>query len=392
MPVKIGRLTTPPPPAPPAPLGRVTRPRATWTLIALNVLVYALEAHWGGSESGPTLYRMGALTGRSGVLEEPWRILSAAFLHIGTLHLLLNMWALLVFGSSLEVVLGWRRFVTLYGLSAVGGGIASAAAHRETLAAGASGAVWGLMVAELVLLLRLRGRRTEAGPSLVTIVQPLAINLLYSFRPGIDLAAHLGGGIAGGALVGSGLLLLRATRARERAFGMAAGACALAMAGSLVRVGLEWRPWELPGAPSLARAAVPGTPVTLDLPRLSSYARSRDVHVWGMLRRDPLAAEVRVRRSRGSPPPEVLGEYARLLAAEPLEPGSRRVAGPERVRLPQAPAVYQRVEIPRGVRIETWLFFLGPTYVRIDVFVRSDASAGWQALPARIAESVRAGP
>ena len=72
----------------------------TWGLVAANVVVFALETAWGGSQSGPTLYRMGAILGRGALPSEPWRIVSSAFLHIGPVHLLLNMWALVAFRTT----------------------------------------------------------------------------------------------------------------------------------------------------------------------------------------------------------------------------------------------------------------------------------------------------
>ena len=127
-----------------------------WALVAVNAAMFGLETLWGGSESFNTLSRMGANSGRVGLYSEPWRILSSAFLHIGPVHLLLNMWALVAFGRNLERALGPRRFLVLYGACAAGGGLVSALTHEEGLAAGASGAVWGLMVAEVVWLWRLQ--------------------------------------------------------------------------------------------------------------------------------------------------------------------------------------------------------------------------------------------
>src|SRR5688572_3276966 len=140
-----GEEPAPRPPVPPQP--PVT---ATWALVAVNVAIFAGEMAWGGSQNGETLYRMGANLGRTTLTEEPWRIFSSAFLHIGPLHLLFNMWALAVFGAWLERGLGLARFLTLYGLSAAGGGLASALVRQQgDLSAGASGAVWGLMVAQI---------------------------------------------------------------------------------------------------------------------------------------------------------------------------------------------------------------------------------------------------
>jgi rhomboid protease GluP len=227
------------PPLEPPPL---PAPRATWALLAANVAMFGLQTLWGGSDSGPTLLRMGANVGRIGLLEEPWRLLSSAFLHIGVLHLALNMWALWIFGSALERILGPARLIVLYGVSALGGGLLSALVHPRYLAAGASGAVWGLMAAELVLILRLRRLHgPEAVPGGWSVLQPMVINLLFSLAPGIDLAAHLGGGITGA------IFLLGFTRRSwiQRDWKPAALATALLMAASVGLALWSGRPWEL---------------------------------------------------------------------------------------------------------------------------------------------------
>lgn len=219
-------------------------PRGVYALVAANVALFVLETLWGGSESGLTLYRMGANLGRRSLTEEPWRLLSSAFLHIGPAHLLLNMWALYSFGGLLERLLGTARLLTLYGAAAAGGGLASALSHDRALAAGASGAVWGLMLGEIVLLLRARRQfGAEAIPiNTSALAMPLVINLAYSFVPGIDLFAHLGGGAAGAVLASlTSLPVPPAGRAWRRA----AGAAIVLMAASVVLALAVGRPWEL---------------------------------------------------------------------------------------------------------------------------------------------------
>ena len=123
---------------PPAPVTvGAPQPKPTpWCLVALvsvNVLMFALEFAWGGWDSPPTLYRMGAGLGRAGLVREPWRIVSAAFLHFSVAHLCFNMWALLAFGQMLEVILGARRLLVLYAVSAAAGGLASAVFHAQVV-------------------------------------------------------------------------------------------------------------------------------------------------------------------------------------------------------------------------------------------------------------------
>lgn len=123
---------------------------------------------------------------------EYYRLLTSAFLHSGPLHLLLNMWALWLFGPQLESVLGRVRFVALYLVSALAGSAASyALSSPGQPSLGASGAVFGLLGAYVVVSRRLR---RDTTPVLVL----LAINLGYGFLvPRIDWKAHLGGLVAG---------------------------------------------------------------------------------------------------------------------------------------------------------------------------------------------------
>ena len=124
---------------------------------------------------------------------EWWRPLTAAFLHIGPLHLVLNMLAVLVFGSELERQLGRWRFLALYLLSALGGA-AAIQLFGDPLrpVAGASTAIYGLLGALGVLMIV----RRQDLRGLLTL---LAINVFISFLPGVSLLGHLGGLVAGAA-------------------------------------------------------------------------------------------------------------------------------------------------------------------------------------------------
>jgi membrane associated rhomboid family serine protease len=134
-----------------------------------------------------------------------WRLLTAAFLHIGPVHLVVNMLALLLFGSELERQLGRWRFLGVYLVSALGGATAiQLFGFPGGYVAGASTAIYGLLGALGVLLVA--SRQDIRG--LLTL---LAINVFISFLPGVSLLGHLGGLVAG-ALAGG---VLVATRRRE---------------------------------------------------------------------------------------------------------------------------------------------------------------------------------
>ncbi len=133
-----------------------------------------------------------------GVATGEWyRLLTAAFLHVRPWHLLLNMVGLWIFGVSLESSLGRARFTALYLLSALGGSVVSYAfSSSAQLSLGASGAIFGLLGATLVIVRRLRHNMRP-------LLALLAINVVYGFLvPGIDWRAHLGG-LATGLVLGT---------------------------------------------------------------------------------------------------------------------------------------------------------------------------------------------
>jgi rhomboid protease GluP len=245
-------------------------PWATRLFCLACLLYFVLSRYWGAQGFEQTLVRMGA-NGAAWVLEahQFWRLFSHAFLHGGEAHLMMNLIALYSFGGFLESLLGWRRLVILYGLSALGGGLASVAAGIE-LSVGASGAIWGLMTAGLGLVL---GRKRVLPAFIASRLRPqlllvLTINglfsvlpLLLSAFPRIDLYAHAGGGLVGFALTASGLLMHGIRPLEDEADGAAAdgpasarrdsgawrlGAVLILVAlGASLLLALSWgRPWQ----------------------------------------------------------------------------------------------------------------------------------------------------
>jgi len=130
---------------------------------------------------------------------EYYRLFTSMFLHFGLLHLLMNMWALWVLGRSLEAVLGPVRFLALYLVAGFGGSVAVYYfGSQHGLAAGASGAIFGLFGALVVVLRRL-------GRSVASVLPILLINLVFTLAvPGISIAAHFGG-LVTGAVAAAGL-------------------------------------------------------------------------------------------------------------------------------------------------------------------------------------------
>ena len=179
--------------------GRVAArgPLVTITLGVLNVAAFLVTA--ATSPAGLTGNTASRLFGeldlvpiRVAAQGEYWRLLTAAFLHIGLLHLLVNMLALAVVGPALERLFGAWRFLTLYLVGALGGSVAVYLFDAPVSAvAGASGAIFGLFAATLIVLRNL-------GLDARFMVLAVVVNFAVSFAPGISLLGHAGGFIAGG--------------------------------------------------------------------------------------------------------------------------------------------------------------------------------------------------
>ena len=184
---------------------------ATIVLIALNVLVFLIMVLQGVPVFNPTadsVLRWGADYGPLTLHGQWWRMVVSTFLHFGLIHLLFNMFVLFNIGLFLESLTGRVPFVALYLVCGVGGSAASLAWHPSIVSAGASGAIFGLYGALLGFLVRHRG--SIPAESLASLRKGaltfIGYNLLYGLRPGVDMAAHLGG-LATGFMLG--LFLIR---------------------------------------------------------------------------------------------------------------------------------------------------------------------------------------
>ena len=276
-------------------------PVITYSIAALSVVLFALQWWWGNGNPYLSAPRMGGAL-KSLIFEgEVWRLVAPMVLHGSIVHLALNMMGLLSFGIFLERLLGPRRYLILYVASGLGGGIASALRSTEVISVGASGGIWGLMVAGAVLVTWPRGLL----PQLVSVSQrerawaPVLINGAYSLQPGIDLLAHFGGGFIGGALMFTGALtagmpsaqdaVLRPGGARDGVLiRVTAGVLGLALLSGIGTALVLGRPWELRSAPELRRVSVDAH-WSIEMP-VSMTMRPSGVGatVFGSLREDPM--------------------------------------------------------------------------------------------------------
>jgi membrane associated rhomboid family serine protease len=194
----------------------------TLGLIAVNVIMFVVTAVANALAGGNPLHNYDArlwddLAQRPRQVQagEWWRVVTAAFEHVGLLHLALNMLALLIFGTELERAMGRWRFLGLYVVSLLGGALALQLFSDPRIpAAGASTAIYGLLGGMAVLLLA--GRQSLRG-----VVTLLVINLMISFLiPQVSWVGHLGGLVAG-ALV-TGVLVLTRRKPRLQAVAVVA--------------------------------------------------------------------------------------------------------------------------------------------------------------------------
>lgn len=239
-----------------------SQPWVTIGIVAALILIWVAMTVAGGSlsatESGVMLYQWGA-QGRPYLwLEgEYWRLLTAAFLHFGAIHLFMNGLGIWVVGRLVEALYGPWRMLLIYLGAAVAGSILSAMAGPPVaVAAGASGAVFGLLGA--VIWFRLSsplGYRIAWRPVLTILGVNLAVGLgLSSF---IDNWNHIGGLVGGfltSAAVGLPVLAgLDRPKFHLGRWGHVAAALVVMLAAGAVLAGLV----ELPGpGRNLARAAV----------------------------------------------------------------------------------------------------------------------------------------
>ena len=209
--------------------GRVRdgKPMVTYTLIGLCLAVYVLQLVFPGVQDA--LAYNGLYTG-----SEPWRMLTSTFLHSQgfLMHIAFNMYALFIIGRILEPMLGRARFLALYLLAGFGGSVAVLLINPYSWVVGASGAVFGLFGALLVVT---RARGGNYRPILLL----LGINLAIGFIPGTNIAwqAHVGGLAAGAALAA---VFVYAPRGPRRAAFQWAGVVVVAA----VLLGLAWLGWQ----------------------------------------------------------------------------------------------------------------------------------------------------
>lgn len=176
------------------------KPIITYSIITLCILLFALMYILGnGSKDIETLLFFGANLDDLVRNGDFYRLVTCIFLHIGFFHLLCNMYSLYIIGKEIESLYGKIKYLIIFLGSGICGSILSTAFTHNTVSAGASGAIFGLLGS---LLYFGYYYRAYLGNSIKKSILPvIAINLFIGFtNSGIDNAAHIGG-LVGGILI-----------------------------------------------------------------------------------------------------------------------------------------------------------------------------------------------
>jgi membrane associated rhomboid family serine protease len=194
--IREGNRTTRPPAGRFGGQARAGKPVVTWTLVAINVVLFLLGLVHPAIGNDWAMFPAGVASGQW------YRLITSAFLPPtglnsgGILDIAFNMWALILVGPAIESQFGRARYLAVYLVSALGGSVAFYfLAPVNEAALGASGAIFGLFAAWFVLSRRLR---VDSRQVVMLIVLNLVIG--FVFRGAIAWQAHVGGLIAGGLL------------------------------------------------------------------------------------------------------------------------------------------------------------------------------------------------
>ncbi|HVI03290.1 MAG TPA: rhomboid family intramembrane serine protease [Enhygromyxa sp.] len=182
---------------------QLPKPWLTYVLIGLNAAVWLVMVGLGVDAFEPDAGALLTWGGNLGILTsggEWWRLLTATFIHAGILHLAFNLYFAWVIGRACEQIFGSAAYALIYFGSGLFASLVSVAWQPGVVSVGASGALFGVFGAFLGFTIRRRGM---LRPEFVQSVRRnalilIGINLAIGFAvPGIDVAAHVGGLVAG---------------------------------------------------------------------------------------------------------------------------------------------------------------------------------------------------
>ena len=200
------------------PLAATGRAIATQSLIAVFALVYLCELVFAVDHNlnfEPSVRTLAYLGGDIGMRVqfngEYWRMFTAPLMHAGLLHIIMNSFVLLLAGTLVERMLGWKWLLGLFAITALGGEIASLyLGAANVVGVGASGGVMGVLAALFAISGRLPGPEASAMRTrALQFLIPSLVPIFYASGTNVNYFAHAGGALAG---LGLGFLLLKLWR------------------------------------------------------------------------------------------------------------------------------------------------------------------------------------
>jgi membrane associated rhomboid family serine protease len=388
-------------------------PFACLALMALNLVLLLLAELWGSSQSYVTLKRMGAGLSELALGTEPWRLLSAGYLHLGWRHLLLNFTALVLCGFYLEGLIGPWRLLLLHTFSILVTNVLLMHFFPDLLVMGASGGIYGLLGALLVLCFRSRSiewwqLRHRIAPAVfcLALLASSAHAAYVCGQPGAN-AAHLSAVCLGAllALVGaltwellppSFLELSRVYKLACVVMGVTLGCLGLALGSG--------RAWELREPQPLVRVKVPGTPISVAVPSgaaaHTSLEHSEGDDTWvrlmlGESLTEPVVVEVLAEKLEEAVPEEQLEESTRELLEEFNEEMQQSKDEDDTqwrwlwiTRLYTKPVVYSASNGNNGYWMQRWVMYRGEWRITMWTVRAPGMPTNWEGMEADIALSL----
>lgn len=209
----------------------------TRALIIVNIIVFAIMALNGGTQNTENLVRFGAVFKPYIAAGQWWRLFTAAFIHIGFMHILFNMYFLYQLGPTFEMLYGSRNFLIIYLVSGIIGNLVSFAfGSPGTVSAGASTSLYGIFGLALGIMLNYKNDAMLAnfGASFLSVI---AINVIYSLiSPNVGILGHFGGLVGGLLLSGIFPVVNRELQSGVRLISLAA---LIVLVVLLIRIGLK---------------------------------------------------------------------------------------------------------------------------------------------------------
>lgn len=176
------------------------KPAVTITLVIINIMVFVIMELIGDTENTVFMMKTGAVWPPFILDGQYWRLITSNFMHFGFEHIMNNMLVLACAGPILEKALGHIRYLILYLFAGIGGSVLSFLqmlySGTYAVAAGASGAIFGIIGALLWIVIRHKGRyETLTGKGLLFMI---VISLYYGISSGeVDNWGHIGGVVMG---------------------------------------------------------------------------------------------------------------------------------------------------------------------------------------------------